>query len=122
MIVHPKYRGIGVGTMLVRETLRKAGTAYVEVLAVMARHDPFFEKAGMKRIEYRSKSIEMIEKIREKLELLGVDPSLINSRPYLGRTLAEMSRRRFREVAKAARGIAQVKLMSPKIVEGDREA
>ncbi|HDD42718.1 MAG TPA: ATP-binding cassette domain-containing protein [Nitrososphaeria archaeon] len=118
VIVHPKYRGIGVGTMLVRETLGKAGTAYVEALAVMARYNPFFEKAGMRRIEYESRSMEVIEKTLERLELLGVDPSLINSKTYLRRALAGMSRRRLREVADAVRRIAQAKLMSPKIIEG----
>ena len=50
VILHPKYRGIGLGTKLVSQTLVKAGTPYVETVAVMAKYNPFFEKAGMKRI------------------------------------------------------------------------
>ncbi len=51
VIVHPKYRSIGLGVRLVRETMPTVGTTYVETLAVMARYNPFFERAGMTRID-----------------------------------------------------------------------
>jgi len=35
----------------VRETMPTVGTTYVETLAVMARYNPFFERAGMTRID-----------------------------------------------------------------------
>ncbi len=50
VVVHPKYRTIGLGARLVKETLPLVGTRYVEAIAVMARYNPFFEKAGMHRI------------------------------------------------------------------------
>ncbi|MEM3357197.1 MAG: GNAT family N-acetyltransferase, partial [Candidatus Bathyarchaeia archaeon] len=50
VVVHPKYRSIGLGVKLVRETLALAGTPFVEALAVMARYNPFFERAGMQKI------------------------------------------------------------------------
>jgi len=50
VVVHPKYRTIGLGARLVKETLPLVGTRYVEAIAVMARYNPFFEKAGMQRI------------------------------------------------------------------------
>jgi len=34
----------------VRETLAKAGTIYVEMVVVMAKYNPFGEKAGMQKI------------------------------------------------------------------------
>ncbi len=117
VVVHPKYRGIGVGTMLVRETMRRVGTAYVEALAVMARYNPFFEKAGMKRIEYESKSRKKVEKALEELELLGVDVSLINSRTYLKKMLREMSRRRLRKAAKIVERIAHSRLADSGVIE-----
>jgi GNAT superfamily N-acetyltransferase len=46
VVVHPKYRGIGLGAKLVQETLPLAGTPCVEAIAVMARYNPFFEKTG----------------------------------------------------------------------------
>jgi len=50
VVVHPKYRTIGLGSKLVHDTLSLAGTEYVEMSAVMAKYNPFAEKAGMKKI------------------------------------------------------------------------
>jgi ABC-type ATPase with predicted acetyltransferase domain len=47
VVVHPKFRSIGLGTEIVRRTLPCAPTKIVETLAVMARFNPFFEHAGM---------------------------------------------------------------------------
>jgi len=75
VVVHPKYRSIGLGVRLVKETLSKVGTD-VEVTAVMARYNPFFEKAGMKKILVREpdanvkKAIEMLEQLGFKRYLL----------------------------------------------------
>ncbi|MEM3579608.1 MAG: GNAT family N-acetyltransferase, partial [Candidatus Bathyarchaeia archaeon] len=49
VVVHPKYRTIGLGTKLVKETLPLVGTPYVEMPAVMAKYNPFAEKAGMQK-------------------------------------------------------------------------
>ena len=49
VVVHPEYRTIGLGSKLVRETLAFAGTPYVEMVAVMAKYNPFAEKAGMQK-------------------------------------------------------------------------
>ncbi len=49
VVVHPAWRGIGLGRLLVRETLAKAGTPYVEASAAMGAVHPFFEQAGMTR-------------------------------------------------------------------------
>ncbi len=54
VIIEPRFRGIGLASRLVRETLPKAGVAIVEALAVMGAVNPFFEKAGMKRCEGRA--------------------------------------------------------------------
>ena len=126
VIVHPKYRGIGVGTMLVGETLKLAGTPYVEALAVMARYNPFFEKAGMKRIEYRSRSEELVGKALRELEKLGIDPALIGSRRYLREVLSKLGLRDLRRASRIVERIARAKLRSAKTIERirslDREA
>jgi ABC-type ATPase with predicted acetyltransferase domain len=44
VVVHPKYRTIGLGVKLVKENLPKAPTPCVETIAVMARYNPFFKK------------------------------------------------------------------------------
>jgi ABC-type ATPase with predicted acetyltransferase domain len=53
VIIHPKFRGIGLGEFLVKQTLALANAKVVEVLAVMARYNPFFERAGMIKVDYR---------------------------------------------------------------------
>jgi len=45
VVLHPKYRTIGLGAQLVRETLPKAGTRYVEAIAVMARYNPLLRES-----------------------------------------------------------------------------
>ncbi len=50
VVVHPKYRTIGLGSKLVRKTLCLVGTPYVEMPAVMAKYNTFTEKAGMVRV------------------------------------------------------------------------
>ena len=49
VIVEPRYRGIGLATRLVKETMPMIGVPIVEAVAVMGKVNPFFEKAGMKR-------------------------------------------------------------------------
>ncbi|MEM3626416.1 MAG: ATP-binding cassette domain-containing protein [Candidatus Bathyarchaeia archaeon] len=81
VVVHPKYRTIGLGVKLVKETLAKAGTPYVETLAVMAKYNPFFEKAGMKRIAESKPNQNILEAI-EKLRQMGFNPIMLGSQKY----------------------------------------
>jgi GNAT superfamily N-acetyltransferase len=47
VVIVPNWRGLGLASRLVAETLGQVGTAYVEALAAMGRVHPFFEQAGM---------------------------------------------------------------------------
>jgi len=47
VIVHPIFRGSGLGVKLVRTAIAKAETPMVEALAAMGTVNPFFAKAGM---------------------------------------------------------------------------
>jgi len=78
VIVHPKYRSTGLGVKLVRETLPLAGTPCVETLAVMARYNPFFEKAGMQKVVESKPSGNVLGAI-ECLRGLGFDPVMLGS-------------------------------------------
>ncbi len=51
VIVHPQFRSLGLSTVLVECLIENCPTRYVEALAMMARAHPFFEKAGMIRID-----------------------------------------------------------------------
>lgn len=67
VVVHPSYRGCGIG----KEIIRKYITDYplTEVIAVMARYNPVFEKAG----------------------LIRVDDSIVKSPPKLKKELKELN-------------------------------
>lgn len=53
VIVHPQFRCLGLASVLVRWLCRQCDTRYVEAAAMMARAHPFFERAGMLRVEPR---------------------------------------------------------------------
>ena len=78
VVLHPKYRTIGLGAKLVKETLPLAGTPNIEAVAVMARYNPFFERAGMKKIVEQAPDPSCLE-ATEKLRQLGFNPVLLAS-------------------------------------------
>jgi N-acetylglutamate synthase-like GNAT family acetyltransferase len=82
VVIHPKFRGIGLGEFLVRETLPRVDAKVVEVLAVMAKYNPFFERAGMIRIDYERDETSVSRKIKGFLEANEFRFSLAGSKPY----------------------------------------
>jgi len=82
VVIHPKFRGIGLGSFLVRETMPKVNAKVVEALAVMARYNPFFEKAGMLKVDYRRDDTSIEKKIKAFLESHNFDLDLIRSKAY----------------------------------------
>ncbi|MEM2394467.1 MAG: ATP-binding cassette domain-containing protein [Candidatus Bathyarchaeia archaeon] len=79
VVIHPKYRSIGLGTKIVKETLPMAGTPHVETLAVMAKYNPFFEKAGMQKIAENKPHPSLLEAIK-KLNALGFKTPMLQSK------------------------------------------
>ena len=47
VVVHPRWRSMGLAVQLVAHAIQHNSTRYLEALAVMGRVHPFFEKAGM---------------------------------------------------------------------------
>lgn len=90
VIIHPKYRTIGLGARLVRETLPLVRRRYVELIAVMAQYNPFAEKAGMKKIQESSPHPKILKAI-EKLRALGFNPVMLASEAYNLKKLREFS-------------------------------
>jgi len=82
VVVHPKYRTIGLGAKLVKETLALVGTLYVEMPAVMAKYNPFAEKAGMRKIVEQPPPEEAL-KVAETLHELGFNIQLLGSERYV---------------------------------------
>ena len=82
VIIHPKFRGIGLGAFLVRETMPRVDVKVIEALAVMAKYNPFFEKAGMIRVNYRGDESSIEKKMRRFLEAHSFDFDFVRSKTY----------------------------------------
>jgi len=81
VVVHPKYRTIGLGAKIVEDTLYKCGRPYVESIAVMARYNPFFQRAGMRRIAESTPDRRLLKTLA-KLSDLGFDQTFLSSQAY----------------------------------------
>lgn len=71
VIIEPRYRGLGLASRLVAETMPKLGVPFIEAMAVMGMVHPFFEKAGMKR--YQGKPAARSVQLVEALGIVGID-------------------------------------------------
>jgi len=91
VIVHPKFRGIGLGAFLVRETMPRVDAKVIEVLAVMAKYNPFFEKAGMIRVSYRRDESSIEKKMRKLLEAQDFNFDFARSKTYCHQFFSQLS-------------------------------
>ena len=89
VVAHPKYRTIGLGQRLVRETLPRAGTPFVELIAVMAKYNPFAERAGMTKIAEQPPAKKAL-RIAEALCKLGFNVTFLGSKGYVLKRLASL--------------------------------
>lgn len=80
IIIHPKFRGIGLAQYFLQEYFKLTSAKYVETLATMALYNPFFEKAGMTRVDVAED--ETRAKMCKELENLGFDIKLLSSARY----------------------------------------
>lgn len=81
IIIHPKYRGIGLGSKLIKETLEQVDRRHVELVAVMALYNPFAEKAGMRLVQ-KTEAYPGPLKALQNLHDLGLDTSRMGSKRY----------------------------------------
>jgi len=100
VVVHPKYRTIGLGVKLVKETLPLVGTPYVEMPAVMAKYNPFAEKAGMKKIVEQPPPKEAL-KIAETLKKQGFNIQLLCSEKYVLNKLQTLNDKKIATIKEA---------------------
>jgi hypothetical protein len=82
VVVHPKYRTVGLGSKLIHETLPLAGTPFVEMVAVMARYNPFADRAGMRRVAVQKPDGKVLL-VAGLLERLGFNLQLLGSTRYV---------------------------------------
>ena len=107
VIVHPKYRTIGLGSHLIRETLGMQGSRHVELIAVMARYNPFAERAGMRLIRVTEPHASVVRAI-EGLHGLGFNPVLLASAHGNEGTLASMPHDRLEGLKQILLGISTI--------------
>jgi len=100
VVIHPKYRTIGLGAKLIRESLPRVGTPYVEMVAVMAKYNPFAEKAGMKKIA-EQQSVQNFLEISKVLSELGFDLQLLGSEHYVQRKLEDLGSEQMTQIKEA---------------------
>jgi hypothetical protein len=80
VILHPQYRGLGLAYYMLKEYFKLSDSPFIETVAVMANYTPFFEKAGMTRIDVEPDQ-KRIASVKE-LENFGFNVALISSERY----------------------------------------
>lgn len=98
VIVDPKFRSIGLGAEIVRQTLSLVNVKIVETLAVMAKYNPFFERAGMIRVDVPKD--ERHERDLSRLEGLGFRRELLASKQHVESVIARIHGKEKLEIIK----------------------
>jgi len=71
VIVEPRFRGLGLASRLVRETMPLVNVPIIEAVAVMGWVNPFFERAGMKA--YKAQPSAAGVQFIEALSVVGIE-------------------------------------------------
>ncbi len=71
VVLHPTYRGAGIAAAFVRQACAQCPVPWIEALAVMGRANPFFEKAGFKRVGVARKKGRGLEPVYYVLDNRG---------------------------------------------------
>jgi hypothetical protein len=71
VIIEPRFRGLGLASWLVRETMPLLNIPIIEAIAVMGWINPFFERAGMKA--YKAKPSVASVQFIEALSIVGIE-------------------------------------------------
>lgn len=96
VIIHPKYRGIGLSKVMLESYFKLTDATYVETVAVMANYNPFFEKAGMQRIDVDLDPAR--EEAVKELEKYGYSVNLISSTTYIRSVFNKLTEEQKNEV------------------------
>ena len=90
VILEPRFRGLGLASRLVRETMPKMGVPIVEALAVMGMVNPFFERAGMSACA--AKMPARCVQLTEAFSLVGVEKETLIEPRKVQQKLDELGR------------------------------
>jgi len=90
LIVHPSYRGLGIGRRLIERVLSEVED--VDAVLSMGKYNPMCEKAGMKKIKETRK--EASKKLQADLAAEGFDLSMWVSKDYCEKMVQDLSIRK----------------------------
>lgn len=71
VILEPRFRGLGLASRLVRETMPQMNVPIIEAMAVMGLVNPFFERAGM--TAYTAKMPARCVRLVEAFSVVGIE-------------------------------------------------
>jgi len=89
VIIEPGFRGLGLASRLVRQTMPKMNVPIIEAMAVMGWINPFFEKAGMTALQagMPARCVQLIE----AFSMVGIEEMNIIDAEKVQRKLARLS-------------------------------
>jgi len=90
VIIEPRFRGLGLASRLVCETMPMMGVPIVESMAVMGLVNPFFEKAGM--TGYTAEMPVRCVQLIEAFSMVGVEKKVLIDPPKIQRKLNRLGR------------------------------
>ena len=96
VVVHPSYRGIGVGTKLVKALLdyyKDNNIKHISAVSALGMFNPFFDKAGMVRL--KDYVIKPNMKMLNSLQLFGFNKDKWFSRSYCENVCENVDYRNF---------------------------
>jgi GNAT superfamily N-acetyltransferase len=91
VIIEPRFRGLGLASRLVRETVPEMDVPVIEAMAVMGIVNPFFEKAGMKA--YTGKMPVRCVKLSEAFSAVGIEEEELIDAEVVHRKIERLGRR-----------------------------
>ena len=106
-IIHPQYRGCGLGAWFTHETVKlmdeEFGKPFIEFSSVMAKYTPFLQKGGIIDIcdNESAKSKNDTQKVKDVLEKYGFSYDFLTSLDYCQQVIDTIPEK---ELRKAFRG------------------
>lgn len=92
IVIHPKFRTLGLGHKIVRDTLPLSKAKVVEALSVMAKYNPILSKAGLSK--YNDENYSVLNEFKQSIKLLekyGFNVEMIGSIKYNKEILDKLS-------------------------------
>jgi GNAT superfamily N-acetyltransferase len=91
VIIEPRFRGLGLASRLVRETMPEMNVPIIEAMAVMGLVNPFFEKAGMKAFTANmpTRCVQLVE----AFSMVGVEKEELIDAEVVQRKVEQLGRR-----------------------------